>query len=456
MKHPFLIAVVLLAACSPQRESVDLAIEHVTVIDAVNGVRAEQRVLIKDAQIHSVTAMADAGPDAIATLDARGQYLVPGLWDMHVHFLYEPDLTESMADLFLRWGVTSVRDTGGNLAQMVALRQRLRAKDFAAPRLFFSGPLLDGQAVVYDGSPGRPALGIPVPTTERAEAVVSELHRAGADFIKIYEMVEPAVFDALVAAAQKYGLPIASHVPLRLTADVSGPAVGSIEHLRNIELACAENWQELRDQRRETMDKATGPGGIIRSNLHAAQRYAAIAAYSTQQCEHVLSALAATIQVPTLRLNAFARQPAYDRTDWVDALSTLPETVRARWQKQIETTRETRTADARFADWSLRLVRDMHHAQVPIGAGTDTPIAMAIPGYSLHSELEMLVSAGLTPLEALGAATLTPAQFFGLTDEGQVSDGMRADLLLLDADPTQDIANTKRIARVMLSGQWHD
>ena len=124
MKHPFLIAVVLLAACSPQRESVDLAIEHVTVIDAVNGVRAEQRVLIKDAQIHSVTAMADAGPDAIATLDARGQYLVPGLWDMHVHFLYEPDLTESMADLFLRWGVTSVRDTGGNLAQMVALRQR--------------------------------------------------------------------------------------------------------------------------------------------------------------------------------------------------------------------------------------------------------------------------------------------------------------------------------------------
>lgn len=457
MKHlMFIGALVLISACAPERESVDLAIENVTVIDAVNGVRERQRVLIEDAKIHSVTAMSAGGPHALETLDASGQYLIPGLWDMHVHFLYDNDLTDSMADLFLRWGVTSVRDTGGNLDQMVALRKRLQAMPTGAPRLFFSGPLLDGRAVVYDGSPGRPGLGIAVPTPERAEAVVSELQAAGADFIKIYEMVEPAVFDALVAAAEKYRLPIASHVPLTLTADISGPAVGSIEHLRNIELACAENWQELRDQRRATLNAATGPGGQIRADLHARQRFAAIDAYSTRQCEHVLNSLTNTIQVPTLRLNAFALEPAFARADWDQAIDPLPEIVSNRWQAQIDTARDARTGDTRFANWSLRLVRDMHAAGVPIGAGTDSPIALAVPGYSLHSELEMLVAAGLTPLEALGAATVIPAQFFGLAEEGEVASGMRADLVLLDADPIQQITNTKRIARVMLSGQWLD
>ncbi len=451
----------LIVGCSNEERHHDIVINNVTVIDAASTPRQERSVVIRDDKIFAVNPALKADA-ALAdnVIDASGQYLIPGLWDMHVHFLYEPKLTEQMADLFLQYGVTSVRDTGGNLEELVALRERLKQRAKPVPHIYFSGPLLDGQFPVYDGSdPARPALGVDVATRNAAQTRVKALKDAGADLIKIYELVQPDVYQALVDAARSENLPIASHVPLMLTADQAGPLADSMEHLRNIELACASNWQELLKQRRTTITAFTeGLGYNLRSGLHSAQRLPAIAAYDESRCNAVLDTLQNTTQVPTLRLNTVFQQQPWHRGDWPQALTGLPETVIQQWQSQIDfLSNSTATPDHRFADWSLFLISRLLARQVPIAAGTDTPIGLGIPGYSLHTELELLVAGGMTNQQALHAATIAPTKFFSNAEVmGRIDPGMAADLVLLNANPLQDIRNTREIDAVMVAGAWVD
>jgi len=443
----------------------DLAIENVTVIDALGGTRANMRVVIDDGLILAVAPMAepsaassaDAAPEANVIRDASGLFLIPGLWDMHVHFLYDEELTDIMAREFLHYGITSVRDTGGDIARLAALRAQLQESD-AAPSVYYAGPLLDGRFVVYDGGdPGRPKLGTSVAQPAMARQQVQALKDQGADLIKIYELVAPDTYQALADAAREIDLPIASHVPLMMTADQAGPLADSMEHLRNIELACAANWQELLQTRQHLIAGfVEGRGFDLRRELHSLQRLPAIAAYDETRCDEVLQSLQQTIQVPTLRLNAVGYVAPYEREDWSAALARLPEAVQKRWQASADAMRDAAaTADFTFAEWSLFLISRLQANGVPIGAGTDTPIGIGIPGYSLHTELELLVKAGLTPAQALYSETVTPAAFFHIEDQvGTIAPGMRADLLLLEADPLQDIANTRQISDVMIRGRW--
>jgi hypothetical protein len=334
--------------------------------------------------------------------------------------------------------------------------EKMRAPDAIAPRVFFAGPLLDGRFVVYDGD-GRPEIGVQNATPEQARETVRSLKEQGVDFIKIYEMVSPAVFEALVETANELGLPIDSHVPLAMRATTAGPSVDSMEHLRNIEMDCASNTPALHEERIERLKNPGNlPGADLRSSLHSLQRLPAIANYDEERCDQTLKALESTMQVPTLRLLAMSLTPPWQRVDWDEALSRLPPAAAAPW---LEVTLERRTSppedvDTTYGEWGLFMTGRAHAAGVPIGAGTDTPIGFAVPGYSLHSELEFLVRAGLSPLEALKSATLRPAEFFSLEDEmGTIDIGKRADLVLLDADPLNDIANTRAVSIVVTKGQ---
>jgi len=455
---PLLLCLLWLALAGCTDSPRTIAIENVTVVDPVSGAAEAQRVVVADGVIVDVSPMSGPGMEATERVDASGQYLIPGLWDMHVHFLYDAALTASMPDLFLDYGITSVRDTGGDLAQMSALTESLESSSEPAPTVYFSGPLLDGRFVVYDGGdPGRPKLGTAIPDADTARAYVSTLTAAGADFIKIYELVDPGVYEVLAATARDAGLPIASHVPLLMTADSAGPLADSMEHLRNLELACAADWQDLLEIRRQTISSfVEGRGYDLRRTLHELQRLPAIAAYDETRCDAVLKALTDTIQVPTLRLNTVATVLPFTDPDWPDALAQLPDSVRRSWQTRADQMQKSAAlADHAFAHWSLFLISRLKANGVPIGAGTDTPIGIGIPGWSLHTELELLVRSGLTPLEALGAATVQPARFFHLEDRtGGVRSGMAADLVLLDGNPLDDIRNTRRINRVMLAGRW--
>ncbi|MEH6558314.1 MAG: amidohydrolase family protein [Oceanicoccus sp.] len=448
----FLITV-FLTACSAIPTG-GTAITNVTVIDGINGSRSNQTVIFQDDEITAVLS-STANFRVSETVDGTGKYLIPGLWDFHVHLTYDDRLTQTMPALFLSYGITSVRDTGGLLDKILPVVEAMRADTAIAPRVYFSGPLLDGKFVVYDGK-SVPEIGVRNATGNEAKAMISDLKDQGVDFIKVYELVTPPVFHAMVEAANELNLPIDSHVPLSMLASEAGPLVDSIEHLRNIELDCASNSLALHKTRLERLENTEDISGYkLRSSLHKLQRLSAIADYSEQRCDRTLAALTSTTQVPTLRLNAVTVYPPYQRNGWKDAMERTPVSVQEEWaQLESKLKQSQANQDSTFADWSLFLTGRMHDKGIPIAAGTDTPIGLSVPGYSLHSELEMLVKAGLSPLDALRSATLRPAEYFSVQNElGSIEAGKKADMVLLDKNPLDDIRNTKSINAVISKGR---
>ena len=427
-----------------------LLIKNVRPVDARGGARPLTDVLIRDGRI-AVIGKDIAAPINVTVMEGGGRFLAPGLWDMHVHFTYDARFTDLMADLFLDYGITSVRDTGGVLDLLLHVIQRMENSAAPTPRVFFAGPLLDGDPVVYDGD-HAPLLGVENANADAARANVDRLAAAGVDFIKIYEMVSPEVFSALVDAASRHALPIAAHIPLSLTASTAGPQVQSMEHLRNIAMDCARDSEALLDARRARLTGPASSGYALRSELHGAQRDSAIGNEDTERCTAVLQALRNTIQVPTARLNAMTQFPPFANAAWEGALARLPTEVAADWARAPQLLDES--AFAVLGQWTLQMLPRLRDAGVPVGAGTDTPIGWSVPGHSLHSELEIFVAAGLSTSEALESATVVPARFFGLDSElGLVAEGYLADLLLLEASPLADISNTRRIAAVIAGGR---
>ncbi len=452
----FLIFIASLLGCA-KPEPTGTAITNVTVIDAVNGVRENQTVVFDGDQITGVDA-ANTEAQFAETIDGSGKFLIPGLWDAHVHLTYDDRFTDVMPALFLSYGITSVRDTGGLMHKMLPVVKKMRADGAVAPRVFFAGPLLDGNFVVYDGI-SRPEIGVRNAMPADARQTIRDMKEQGVDFIKIYEMVRPDTFEAMVETARGLGLPIDSHVPLSMRAGTAGPPVDSIEHLRNIELDCAGNAPELHETRLELLKNPDELSGYeLRSSLHSLQRLPAIANYDEERCDEVLESLTSTLQVPTLRLGALNLDPPFLKEDWQDALSRIPPEVREEWLNEAADMADNPVEEfTSFGEWAVFLVERMHAHGVPIGAGTDTPIFIAVPGFSLHSELEYLVRAGLSPLEAIRSATVRPAEFFSLEEQmGTIDVGKKADLVLLDANPLENISNTRRIAAVVTKGNYYD
>ncbi len=456
------IILLLLVSCSASdtqhdTSSASIAIEHVTIIDAKNGLQEDMTVIFEADEILHVSPSPSA-PAASKTIDGTGKFLIPGLWDMHVHLTYDDRFTALMPATFLSYGITSVRDTGGLIDKIIPVVETMQKPGAIAPRVYFSGPLLDGNHVVYDGN-SRPEIGVRNEDEARARQNVKALKAKGADFIKIYELVSPTVFAAMVEEANSLNMPIASHVPLSMTASSAGPRVDSMEHLRNVELDCANNHAELHRARVQALQNyVPGSGHALRSSLHSSQRIPAVEAFDEERCAAVLSSLTSTTQVPTLRLNAMALIPPFERDDWLAALQQMVPEVQAEWLNAPSWFEPDMTKrEVRFQKYSIDMVGRMHSAGVPIGAGTDTPIGMAIPGYSLHNELGFLVRAGLSPIEALRSATIRPAEFLNLEDKmGTIEVGKVADLVLLSANPLADISNTRSIELVVSKGKLVD
>ncbi|MDC1116256.1 amidohydrolase family protein [Luminiphilus sp.] len=450
----FVLALLLSCGDSASR-SVDIAIEHVTLVDAINPIRENQTLLIDDGRIVAIGSSDTLERvSAQTTVDGSGQFLIPGLWDFHVHFTFDKRFTDAMAGLFLYHGVTNVRDTGGLLKDILPVVETLRASGDNAPSIWYSGPLLDGADVVYDGV-NFPGLGIANPTPEAARANIAEIHAAGASFLKIYEMVSPEVFAAIVDEARLRNLPIDGHVPLSMRARDVAPQVQSLEHLRNYEMDCVsepEIWLAARQQ--QLANTANEPGNVLRTRLHELQRLTAISNEDPEVCAEMTEALKATITVPTLRMNSMDLHIPFMRGDFDQAMGLIPASVQQEWEAaRTALLASKEPVDTTFAEWSLRRTGELHAAGVPIAAGTDTPIGWSIPGYSLHTELEQYVEVGMTPLEALHSATVAPAEYFGLEDEmGQLQVGFIADAVLLTGNPLENIIDTRRVQAVINRG----
>ncbi|MEM6683080.1 MAG: amidohydrolase family protein [Pseudomonadota bacterium] len=431
------------------------------MLDAANGLRRNRTVALRGAEIAQITT-GDAAErfTAHTVIDGTGKYLIPGLWDAHVHLSYAPGIDHHVFfPLALAHGVTSLRDTGGHLDLLEPARAAAK-EDPITPDLYISGPLIDGPLRVYAGqAAGFPDLSIGVATPAQAAQRVDDLARAGVHFVKAYEMLAPEVFAAVAEQAAQQGLKVAAHVPLSMSVeDAARAGADDLQHLRNLEMSCAANAAELKVRRRVRLTlRSTDNPAKLRQEIHAEQRGPAVAAFNEQACQAMVDVLAVeqVFQTPTLTVARIFTHKLFVQDAYRQSFDLMPGPIAKVWRERSSalSNRPLDAATRSYDDFLIKVLNMVRARGVPIMAGTDAPIAFLTPGASLHAELALLVDAGLTPLEALKAATLTPAEFFGEDDvKGSIAPGMKADLVLLNANPLDDIRNVSAIDSVIKDG----
>jgi len=455
-----LIGMAFVIACSttaPGREiapAAAIAITHVTVIDVTGGPpRADATVIIRGNRIASIGA-ADSTPtpsDA-QVVDGRSKFLIPGLWDMHVHAAW-PQMADPLAELFVANGVTGVRDMWGDPGVIRDWRGHVAERDGKHPRLVAAGNLVDGPEPVWPNS-------IRVRTADEARSVVRTQQREGADFIKVYSHLPRDAYFAIADESKKLGIPFAGHVTIAITAaEASDAGQRSIEHLTGVALGCSAREAQVVQ---ETARIIASNGWAAASTFERAAGGVIDSTYDAVRCDSLAARFLRneTWQVPTLTVRYNVTHLDDPELEHDPRLQYVPRFVRQRWFDRAESIeRGSRGAAAQQAQYRREtvIVGQLFRAGVPILAGTDELNPYCLPGFSLHDELARLVAAGLTPLAALQAATINPARFLHATDSlGTISVGKLADLVLLDADPLADIRNVARIDAVVVSGRLID
>jgi hypothetical protein len=440
-----------------------VVIRGATVVDVADGSAQIAAVTLRGETIVAVTAGAsDAPPEGATVIDGRGGYLIPGLWDMHAHLATrsEPSLAERvMFPLFLAHGVIGVRDMGGPLDRVLALRAAAASLD--APRVVTPGPFLDG--------PGHEdPMFRRVTDPAGAAGPLRALGDAGANFFKVQAGLDPGVHRAIVEAAAARRAIVAGHVPIAMrAAEVIASGQRSVEHISpalvgdgGLLFGCSSLEDELRAELLAIeRDRASTPAAAIRGR-EAVLRQRLVDTYDPARAR-ALGALAARHGVwitPTLVWSNSLR-PLTRTDDGAGVpLQFIPAASRARLTAQranyLKAARdEDLAAAARVAAAAGRALGDLHAGGAAILAGTDAFDGFVLPGFSLHQELALLVQAGLSPVAALRAATVEAARYLGDPKAGAIAPGMRADMVLLDADPLANIANTTRIRAVVVNGR---
>ncbi|GAB5486928.1 MAG: amidohydrolase family protein [Parasphingorhabdus sp.] len=442
-----------------------LVITNVTAIDAINGVRKNVDILIDGEQISALgQGLSASAKSSAKRIDGTGKYLIPGLWDAHVHLAYHPDIGhEVFFPLSLAHGITYLRDTGGHLDKLAEARA-ISDSDAIAPDLYVSGPLVDGKKRVYAGqTAGTPDLSVGVANEAQAIAQVDKLAAQGVDFVKAYEMLSPAALKAVITRAKHHKLPVTGHSPLSMTVRQSIEAgMTDMQHLRNLEMDCAADPDGLLAERQAIIAANKEEfGGGLRSSLHRLQREKAVAAKDETVCNELIALMKqkGVSQTPTLVISRFLSRQLYADKRFQDTFALMPKPIVESWMERANrlAKREPTARDIAFDDWLMGMVAALDREGVSILAGTDAPIGFLTPGASLHEELAMLVEAGLTPLEVIGSATIEPAVFLGIQDQqGTIEPARKADLVMLSADPLVDIANVSAIDAVIKSGRYLD
>lgn len=442
-----------------------LAIVGVNVVDVASGeIRRDATVLIEGERITRVVTATDRAPLPARTrqIQAKGKYLIPGLWDMHVHsFLGEQD-PAWMAPLFVANGVTGVRDMGTfiPLARVRRLREQILAGERVGPRMVIAGPLLNGFNTVWNDSAG-------IPDQPEVVRAMQTLRSQGADFIKIYALMTPETYAQVMREARRLGLPVSGQVPETIAAgEAADSGQRSIEHLDKIVLGCSTIEPEILSIKEDilrSMPMRADEGFL--SQLYPTPEEIAqmLGSLDADRCEALVGRLAKTHTaiVPTLVLSRMYSERHNATRD--ERIKYIPRTVRQSWDvTDAEIRRGLRNHQMlidTLDEFARQLLRPMYNAGVPLLAGTHTAAITPFiyPGFSLHDELQAMVRAGMRPIDALRSATLEPARALGRESTlGSVATGRLADLVLLDANPLEDISHTRRIHAVLANGRLFD
>ena len=429
----FLVSGVLIA-CSGGQEEETLVIQNVTVISGAGQAPADATVILRGRLIEQVGVGIDA-PAGARVIDGTGKYLIPGLFEMHAH---TSKTRASALGLYVVNGVTTVRDVGGDHEELLGWRREVRAGERTGPRLLIAGPYLESADNVerMRNTPPEEMVEpvertrIPVGTPERARHVVDSLAELELDYLKIRTVQDGETFRALNEAAEAHGLKLVGHtfgLPVELLLEAGHDGIDHFLY--------------------PTLDSLASEDRMALWGRLAERGVAIIPTLSITEGSANRSAASLQAVVEDSLGEADPRRRYISRFLMLD------------WREQaLEASDDNRAIYKMVYASTLRNVREMHEAGVPVLTGTDVAVIDVLPGYSLHDEIALFVEQlGLTPLEALESATRKPAEFLGIADSvGTIAPGMIADMVLLDADPLANIRNTMSVEAVFLRGQMFD
>ncbi len=448
----------LLGGCArrpTKLEIYDVVINHVTVVDVATGQLAPNRVVAISRG--KIVKVAPADKDSYAAkqyVNGNGRYLIPGLWDMHVHFRGGDSLVaanKKTLTLFLAHGITTVRDAGGDLTPSVLQwRREMDAGLFPGPRIFTSGPKIDGPGAYWPGS-------LEVETPAQISKALDSLQRLKVDYVKIYDSkISRAAYLNTIAQAQRRGLKTTGHMPYSVTlGEAIKKGLDATEHLYYVFKACSGKEDSLTTLVRNSL-ATSKPLGLFALLPAVYDTYSPAAAART----FALMARHHTAVVPTLCIQkTLAELPENDHTQ--DTLRAyIDPRIQATYARRLASARQQSPTDRAFGQKLnakfTSLVPQMQAAGVAVLAGSDSGAfnSFVYPGASLQEEVLLLVQAGLTPLQALQAATINGARFMGVADRtAAIAPGQDADLVLLTANPLEDIANIRKIDAVVSRGK---
>ncbi len=413
-----------------------LVIENVSLINAVNpSVQPNKTVLIVG---NRITTIGEKGkisiPKKAKIINGKGKYLIPGLWDSHVHL----NSGKTLLPLFVANGVTSVREMGGDLQQVKQLREQVANGQLLGPRIKMAGTFLESErwvnwatdlakkdkdAEFLENLSKRIGLVNP----DHARETVKRLAEAGVDLIKVRNTHSAETFLALLSEAKKYGLPVAAHAPRMNLISASEGGLKSVEHVDTV--AVTRGGLDLKELARAFARNGTwyAPTLLVQKSWRLTPK-------------ETLSKILNDADGKIDKRNLY-----------------VPRATLEKWRRDFESQKNEGSFDwAEQTRKGMSEFRTMREEGVGVLAATDFGAVLTYPGFSLHDELEALVKeGGLTPFEALQSATRNPPHFFNLQNEiGTIEAGKLADLVLLTANPLENISNTKKIDSVVLNGKY--
>jgi len=452
-----LAALATLIAASPvqARERADLLIRGASVVDVGHG-----RIVPRQAVAVRGNTIVAVGPDraiskrfgAKHTINAAGKFVMPGLWDMHVHFGGGPELiaeNKALLPLYVAYGITTVRDCAADIsASVLEWRAAVAKGQLLGPTIYTSGPKLEGYKPIWKGT-------LEVGTPAEVNAALDKLQAMKVDFVKITDnTLKPDTFLYAVKEAKRRGLRTSAHTPYALTIDQAvDDGLSSIEHIDYLIKAGSPKEAEI--------GAAYAAGKVT----YGAATDAFVDSFDAAYARKAYRRLAAkgVYATPTLnmgRILAFLDREDHSRDEGLAYIGPgLRKTYEWRIERAAKATPEEVAARHKEHELSMKVLPMLQAAGIPILAGTDAGYLNSFnyPGEGLHDELELYVKAGLTPQQALASSVLTGPRFLGHADRyGAVQTGKAADLLILNANPLKSVAATRKISAVLLHGRLLD